>query len=225
MFNRNFAFLTVTQAVIFIALTASPTRANADAASVTEKEAPHTRNQLFLRAQLGFGRSSSKAANADTAVDVHGMGHAFSFSGGYTLRNNLAIYGQISQHGSRNPNLTIDNNGSKTTASPNTDLLVATTAVGLGITQYFSDFNLFWDASVGVGFLGVAANGDSDTTDLGPTAALSIGKEWLVGPHLGVGVSAQLHLSRVHDADAFPDGTSGHFTSTTMALGISGTYN
>lgn len=225
MFKSNFAIYTVAQLMIYLALMASPNRAAANEAFVTTQENPHAKNLLFLRGQLGLGRSSSKTSDADTAVDFHGMGHAFSFSGGFTLRNNLAVYGQISQHGSRNPSLTIDMNGSSTTAQPNTDLLLTTTAVGLGVTQYFSDFNLFWDASLGAGFLSVIANGDSDTTDLGPTAALAFGKEWILGPHLGVGVSAQLHLSRVHDSDTMPDGTGSHFTSTTMAFGISGTYN
>jgi hypothetical protein len=225
MFKRNVTIVTAASTLLFLATLANPNPAAANEATITASNDVHAKNRLFLRGQLGFGSASTTTSNADHAVDLHGMGHAFSFSAGYTFRDNFAVYGQISQHGSRNPSLTIDSDEGSETERPDQDLLLSTTALGIGITQYFSPYNLFWDASVGVGVLSLLAENDSDSTDLGPTGSLAFGKEWIIGPHLGLGLSAQLHLSRVHDADALPDGSSGHFTSRTLVIGFSGTYN
>jgi len=223
MSNRKLTFTALS--LLTLGFTALPNRASAQEATVTESGTIHGKNRLFLRAQFGMGSTSNKSTAGGESVDYHGMAHAFSFSAGFTFRNNLAIYGQFTQHGSRQPKRTIENNNGTETLYASQNMLLATGTLNIGVTQYFSPYNLYWDASVGAGSLQVIARGFNHATDLGPAASIALGKEWIMGPHLGIGVSAQLHLARTFDSDAYFSKSGGHFTSRTMVIGISGTYN
>lgn len=225
MSNAKIKNLTHAALFIVMAMMANPVEVRANEIVAQAMETPHAKGRSFFRFQLGYGRSSTKAANDDLAAEFHGMGHAFSVAGKWTPVDRFAVYGQWIQHGSRNPNLTISEGETQSTLYPKSEMILATNSLAIGATQYFTPYNLFWDASVGLGALGGVWKGGARSSDVGPGVAFSLGKEWLLNSHLGIGLSAQLHLSRVHDREALPDRTSGHFTSTTFALGVTGTYN
>jgi hypothetical protein len=223
--NTKIKNLTHAALFIFIAMAANPGEVRANEIVAQAAETPHAKGRSFFRFQFGYGRSTTSAANDDLAAEIHGTGHAFSVAGGWTPIERFAVYGQWIQHGAQNPSLTISEGDTESTLRPNSDTLMATNSLAIGATQYFTPYNLFWDASVGLGTYSAIWKGGSHTSDIGPGVSFSLGKEWLLNSRFGIGLSMHLHLSRVHDREALPDRTSGQFTSMTFAGGVTGTYN
>jgi hypothetical protein len=105
----------------------------------------------------------------------------------FTLHGRLGL-GTISE-----PSMTID--GADYEAPRGTT--VTFSLIALGLTYSLMPLNLFLTGAVGIAGIGVRDD-DDDTDDdrdevaAGPTVEFDIGKEWWIGPQLGLGLALRL---------------------------------
>lgn len=196
--------------------------ATARAQTDADALAPHARGHLFLRGQLGLGHSRSEIGGAGYHLDARGIGHAATVSVGLTVLDGVALYLGLSQHGIRKPRITVRQ---ERTVRDQADFDLFAHGVGLGVTQYFSTYNLFWDATVGLGDLTFIEGSSWEATDVGPAGRIGFGREWWLAPRFGLGLTAQLHLLRARNPTPLPGGDHGAFFTRTIVLGVTATYN
>jgi hypothetical protein len=95
--------------------------------------------------------------------------------------------------------------------------------IGPELTYYFMPSNAYVSATAGISRMSVTSNGRTYDTDPGFGSRVSLGREWWVSDHWGLGLAGHVSFSTNNDPGANGQG----YTLTTWAYGatFSATYN
>jgi len=165
-------------AAVAVVCLAAPSAAHAQ---VTE---PFTHRGIFLRLEGGGGYMNSNVSYDSASATVSGGALYGGFALGGAIAENLMLYGEIWGMGAPNPTVSI---GSSSTTANNSTLNYGGLGIGIG---YFFVSNIFLGVSVDATRLGVTdSNGDDSHSDIGGALTLTLGKQWFISDHLGLGLS------------------------------------
>ena len=199
-------------AVVALGLLAAPAVAGA------QEEGHHTHDGFFLQLDMGVGglRSTVPVTTFEDGR-ISGVARNYSIVVGGALVENLILAGHFWGASADRP-------GQRLGAQDLDDLDGSSilSALGVNLTYYFMPLNLYVSASPSFTVLGFEEDGDLDATDGGFGVRLAVGKEWWVSKNWGLGLNAQLALSRNQSSNDFdpPTWRTGWF-----GLAFSATYN
>jgi hypothetical protein len=172
---------------------------------------------FYLRAEIGGGYRSFSTEADGLAMRVSGAGGAASLLAGGTPLPNLVLLGEFSVSGLSNPTIQINERSAEAN-----DASVSLLAFGPGLIYYVMPANVSLGASVVLTRLGLKQDGEtSATTEPGIGGVVRLGKEWWVGPHMGLGLSSQCTIASMKDKSE----TAATWLGTAFTLSATLTYN
>lgn len=179
---------------------------------------------FYLRMELGVGSMNTSATVPSASMSISGLDGAFSAAIGGAVVENLIVAGELWAASATSPEIKVNDASVKTSSDVSLNLV----GIGPSVTYYLMPANVYASLTPSIARLSVrnGQSGSSGATPLGFATRLSIGKEWWVASHLGIGIAGNLHLG--FNQDEVTVGTSRtEFTWTTIAgaLAFSGTYN
>jgi hypothetical protein len=177
----------------------------------------HRHLGFYIRPELGGGFLSSSTTVGGTNISISGPATTLSLFAGYAVTENFILAGGFWGSSALSPSASVGGQS----ASTNSDTSVAHVGLGPQVTYYLMPINLYFSGSVGVGRMAVTTGGNSASTNPGFASRLSIGKEFWVSDHWGLGVS----LAGSFGTNSSSDPGSPTWTSTTGSLLFSATYN
>ena len=146
-----------------------------------------THQGLYLRVEGGLGYLHSEADFASTSATAYGGAGYLGFALGGAIAPDVVLYGEIWGMGAVNP--TYQFAGATGTLDNQT---LNYSGLGLGI-GFFTAGNVFVGISLDATRLGITDNdnGDQSRSDVGGAVTLTIGKQWWISPHWGLGFSVK----------------------------------
>lgn len=165
----------------------------------------HTHDGFLLRVTLGFGGGSTTESYRGDALGLGVTGGDIEYSGGGfrlgidvggALSSALTVHGRLSVGTLNEPSTFID--GADYDTPQGTEITAS--LLGVGLTYTIMPLNLHVAGVVGLAAISVRDD-DPDTADdqgegeAGPGAELDVGKEWWIGPQLGLGVVLRLSFA------------------------------
>jgi hypothetical protein len=168
---------------------------------------------FYIRPDLGFGYMDSN----ENGVSVHGLAGMAGVAVGGALQENSILAGHFFSSTIQNP--TVSSGGF---SSSTTDTSITMFGFGPQYTYYFMPSNVYLSTTLGLARFHSESSGSSGDSDWGFAMRLSVGKEWWVGDHWGLGAVGHLGFSTNQD----PAGSTS-YTMTTWNFGVafSATYN
>jgi hypothetical protein len=168
---------------------------------------------VHLDAGLGYTGTSANVGGAK----MSGFSGSFSAAIGGAVMENLILAGEVWGTTAFSPSVSMGG----VTVSSGSDTTFDLYGFGLNVTYYFMPANLFLSFTPSIGSVSVTTGGISGSTNSGFAAKLSLGKEWWVGDHWGLGLAAQFFFGINQDKGTDPP------TWTTVAGGLafSATFN
>lgn len=163
---------------------------------------PHQHEGLYVRVSAGAGYLN---ASAKDAANRSGLGPAFTFATGYSVRRNLLVFFEGAVAGAIEP-------------SEDTTSVVAT--FGGGLAWYFMPANIYLSGTIGANAFSIRTDAGQDWTQWGPGASVMVGKEWWVASELGIGVAGRIAVASMAD-----QGGSPRWTTTAVGISLSATFN
>jgi hypothetical protein len=178
---------------------------------------PHQEG-LYLRFSGGAGSSTSSLKIPDQRLEISGRSINFNLAAGWVVSPNLILHGTFL--GWRADKPTQDMPGKSMDSEIDQ---MSLTGIAGGATYYFMPANIFLSGCLGTGKLTY----QPDTSGLGETETgngliyeVLLGKEWLVGRNLGLG------LALVFDYHSMPDnGSEESWTGLTSAVRLTASWN
>jgi hypothetical protein len=173
----------------------------------------HRHTGLFLSMSGGVGGSVMNSSPQDTSVRTGGLNIPIQFDLGYTVRENLIIYGSFDMNTvekatiERN-NVKVDNGYGKTS--------MITSSFGVGARYYYAKFNAFGSigATINMATISVYANETDQqslhdyTSDVGMGFIAKIGKEWWISNRWALGGSFVYSLGYCPSGNLFDTKTN-----------------
>jgi hypothetical protein len=150
-------------------------------------------------------------------LSASGLAGFFSISAGGAVSENFVVSAVLYDGVIQNPTVSLSSYGSASTSGTS----VALIGFGPQLTWYFMPANLYLSAAVALTKVTLQYTGYNGSTNVGIGGRLSLGKEWWVSDHWGLGMAGQLLTSFNTDT-----GTTSP-TVTTLGFGalFSATYN
>ena len=177
----------------------------------------HRHLGFFLRADLGVSYLQSSASDGSTSLRISGPGLSAGLMFGGALSENTILAGDLWGMSALTPKVSVAASGGSSS-----DSTVQLIGYGVSLTQYFMPANVYVSVSPSLVILSTSNDKGETTssTNFGFGGRASIGKEWWVSEHWGIGVAAQFAFGVNKDKDGGP-------TWTTLAgsLAFSATWN
>jgi hypothetical protein len=169
---------------------------------------------FLIRPDLGGGYMSSTVG--DTTIS--GGAGTFGLVIGGAVQENLVLGVHLYDGVISNPNVTVSGS-----SNPTTDSQMSMFGIGPNLTYYFMPVNMYASATVALTQLNAKSGNLTGDSAVGLGTRLSLGKEWWVSEHWGLGLAG--HFS--YSANNQGDGTTNPQTISTWGLGLSfsATYN
>ena len=159
----------------------------------------HEHDGLYLRLLAGVGYLHNSASYGGVSETETGVGPTLAIAIGGVLVPNLVLYGEFSATMVSDPHF--DNGTTSGNASGVTETLAS---IGPGIA-YYLDGNMYLSGTLLFSNISYSDSNDSSNSVDGPNfgvgLGLTFGKEWWVSRDWGLGVSGQLSLSSMKDAN------------------------
>ncbi len=171
---------------------------------------------IFLNANGGLGYGIFTESSGNQTASYTGLGFQYGAKLGFSLNENIVLYGAIDGHSLSNPTFTVTN-GSATASTSTNNLTYSVFMYGAGI-GFRTDSNFFIRTTLGVAKGTLSSGIASLSTDAGFGANLNIGQEWMVSDKFGIGVAGVAHYSNVKDGTL-----SAH--QFYFGVAVSATYN
>jgi hypothetical protein len=170
---------------------------------------------FFLRPDLGFGFMSASEDSGGSTMTISGASALGGIAIGGAVSENLILAVHVFDGVAVNPDVSVSGFGSSST----TNTTLTMWGVGPELTWYVMPENIYLSGTVGFTKMTLEQGGNSGDTDWGIGARFSVGKEWWVSDHWGLGLVGHASLSSNEDP--------GGGTLRTWALGVafSATYN
>lgn len=169
----------------------------------------------FLRFWAGTGGAYSELETSQGDLKLSGTASEINFAVGGIVSPNLALHATLYGWMVNDPDAKLA--GLPADVQGDLDL----TAVGGGLTYYIMPMNLYISGTLGFGSLRLEHTPvGSSTTDVGLVIDASIGKEWWVGDHWGLGGATGFgyHSIPLEDSDR-------HWRGTSLTMRFSATMN
>jgi len=172
---------------------------------------------FFIRPDFGFGYLTSTESIGGNTATLSGFAGVAVVSIGGAVAENLIFGAHIYDAVSANPTLS---SGGTSSSTANSTL----TMVGIGpeLTYYFMPNNVYVSGTVALSRMTVSSNGNDQSSDWGLGSRVTLGKEWWVSNHWGLGLSGHISYSANNDPTA-PNGTL--MSSWAFGAAFSATYN
>jgi hypothetical protein len=169
---------------------------------------------FLIRPDLGGGYLSSTVG--DTTVS--GGAGTFGLVIGGAVQENLVLGVHLYEGVISNPSLTVSG-----TSNPTTDSQLSMFGIGPNLTYYFMPVNLYVSATVALTQLNATSGNFTADSSVGIGTRLSLGKEWWVSDHWGLGLAGNFSYSANNQSGS----TSNPQRIDTWGLGLSfsATYN
>jgi hypothetical protein len=171
---------------------------------------------FYFRPDLGVGYMAMTEPTQFGDLTISGPAGVFGLHVGGALQENIILGVHLYDAVMQNP--TVSLGGQSRTANGSQAGLFA---IGPELTVYFAPANVYVSATLALSRVTADVNGQSVSTEAGVASRVSLGKEWWVSSHWGLGLVGHLDLSRNQD------GGSGAPMMQTVAgsLAFSATYN
>ncbi|HET9598239.1 MAG TPA: hypothetical protein VFP65_21810 [Anaeromyxobacteraceae bacterium] len=174
----------------------------------------HRHLGFYFRPDLGFGFMSMSESSSFGDMKISGATGVFGLHIGGAIQENLILGFHLYDAVIVNP--TIELNGVSQTFSDATAGLVG---FGPELTYYFMPQNIYLSTTLALSKATIERNGTSGSTDTGFGARVSLGKEWWVSRHWGLGAVGHL------DFASNKDGAAGTLQTLGASIAFSATYN
>ena len=181
------------------------------AVAVVPREQIHRHVGGFLRPDLGVGYIAMRTSD-DAALN--GIAGTLGFAAGVAIAPDSILALHVWSAAVKDPSLSMA--GSSGAGSSTVTLF----AVGPEYTFYSKD-NYYFSVSPALTRITLESNGASGATNWGVGLRTSVGKEWWVGEHWGLGVVGQLSLSLNEDSGQ----NAPTWTTWATTVSFSATYN
>lgn len=171
---------------------------------------------FFIRPDIGVGYASGNESTPQGNLTISGMAGTASINIGGAVAENTIIGVHLFDAVLSNPTVTL--NGQTSSASN-----VSYTLFGIGpsFTYYFMPANIYVSGTAAITTLSATVNGQSTNAQTGWGFRTSLGKEWWVSEHWGLGVSGNLSYSANADT-----GTNAPTIGSLLgAISFSATFN
>ena len=182
--------------------------------ATSEEDGAHRHRGLFLRLEAGGGYLRSSATVDGLAGSISGPAGSLGVSLGWTLQENLSVFGHVSWSAAPSPTVSLgDSSGSQS--------LLSFLSGGPGVNYYFMPSNYYASAMVLLtGLFTTSRAGNSGSSEVGLGFKLAVGKEWWVGDRWGLGVAGQFSFGSNQD-----QGSPSHWKTISPALAFSATFD
>jgi len=173
---------------------------------------------FFIRPDLGLGYLTSSESTPLGDATISGVAGLAGVSIGGAVAENVILGAHLFDAVSSNPDVSLGGSSANTS-----DTTVTMFGIGPELTYYFMPNNIYISGTLALTRMTVSSNGNDASTDWGFGTRLTLGKEWWVSDHWGLGLSG--HVSYANNND--PDSNGGSHTMSSWAFGaaFSATYN
>jgi hypothetical protein len=175
---------------------------------------------FFIRPDLGFGYLTSSESTSAGDATISGFAGLAGVSIGGAVAENVILGAHLFDAVSSNPDVSLGGTSVKTS-----DTTVTMFGIGPELTYYFMPNNIYLSGTLALTRMTVRNNGNDASTDWGFGTRLTLGKEWWVSNHWGLGLSG--HVSYSNNNDPATNGSGNDHTLSSWAFGaaFSATYN
>ncbi len=169
---------------------------------------------LYLHADTGIGFLSSSAQD----VTVSGPSWSFGASIGGALQENLIIAADVFGMAALNPNVSVSGQSSY----PTSNYTLTLAGIGPELVYYFMPGNVYVSGTLAFTRLSESSDGtDYSSSDVGLGARFSLGKEWWINRHCGLGLAGQFMFSSNRQYGSGSD----RISSWGAGLALTGSWN
>ncbi|HEY0710004.1 MAG TPA: hypothetical protein VGG33_24540, partial [Polyangia bacterium] len=177
-----------------------------------EQPGTHEHDGFYLRILLGPGYASF---NGPSTIKLSGFGVGFALDAGGAISENLIAFGQLMVNSINDPELT----GARLNGT--VEGTFGSQGIGAGLSYYIMPMNAFVSGSLLFASLNSQLDGEEESSSEGKGIGVNLvaGKEFWVSSNWGLGIAAQMALSRVTD-DA-----DDEWTNVGFSIGMTGTFN
>jgi hypothetical protein len=183
----------------------------------------HRHFGFYIRPDLGLGYLSASEDGANgtsfTLSGLTGLG-GLAIGGAIAENNILAVH--IIDAVVTSPSISLTVNGATNSATANNGT-VNMWGIGPEYTVYYMPYNIYTSATIALTKMRLTINNNSSDTDWGLGVRASIGKEWWVSDHWGLGLVG--HVGYNSNGDPSSSGTTYTLSTWTGGLAFSATYN
>ena len=167
---------------------------------------------FYIRPDLGFGYMNSD----ENGTSVHGLAGIAGVAIGGAVQENSILAAHFFGASVSNPS--VSSGGSSFSTN---DYSMTLSGLGPQYTHYFMPANVYLSTTVALTRLRISSAGSSQDSDWGFGMRLSLGKEWWVGDHWGLGAVGHLGFSTNGD----PTTSNSSLTTWNFGIAFSATYN
>jgi len=162
---------------------AAPAAGGARSASLLGDNTINRHFGFFIRPDLGFGYLTASESAGGTTATLSGFAGVAGVSIGGAIAENLILGAHIYDAVSTNPSASV---GTSSASTSNTTLTMF--GVGPELTYYFMPNNVYVSGTLALSRMTVSSNNGDASTDWGVGSRVTLGKEWWVSNHWGLGL-------------------------------------
>jgi hypothetical protein len=184
----------------------------------------HRHFGFFIRPDLGFGYMTATEPTGSAAfgdLTVSGFSGVAGLGIGGAISENVILGVHFFDAVAANPKVSLSSGQSGTASN------VQLTMWGIGpeLTYYFMPANVYISATAGVSGVSITqtSNGRTSDTSAGFGSRVTLGKEWWVSDHWGLGLAG--HVSFSTNNDPASNGQGNTLTTWVLGAAFSATYN
>lgn len=173
---------------------------------------------LWLRLMSGPIHARLGTAGDGGATNLNGWGAAVSVAVGAAIIDDFVLYGELSGASALNPSV----QAPSSEGPGHLGIALTTLGVGGGLAYYFMPVDLYVSGAVMLAQARAVERSSErllGRTAWGPATAFSVGKEWWLSDHFGLGVALRADLASL--ADAGGSGVTWHSVGLSAALSLS----
>jgi len=172
---------------------------------------------FYFRPDLGFGYMSMTETTSQGDMKISGGAGVFGLHVGGAIQENLILGFHLYDAVITNPTLELGG-----TSVSTTNVTAGLVGFGPELTYYFMPQNIYLSTTLALSKATIEQDGNSGSTETGFAARVSLGKEWWVSSHWGLGLVGHLDFATNKDG-----GGAGAGTLQTLgaSLAFSATYN
>jgi hypothetical protein len=173
---------------------------------------------FFIRPDFGFGYHSSSESTSAGDATISGFAGLAGVSIGGAVAENVILSAHIYDAVGTNPSVSL---GGSSASTSNASLTMF--GIGPELTYYFMPNNVYLSGTVALTRMTFNSNGNDASSDWGVGSRVTLGKEWWVSNHWGLGLSG--HVSYAANNDPASNGNGNLMSSWAFGAAFSATYN
>ena len=199
---------------------------SANICSYSQEKKPYEvkHSGFFVRGTAGLGsltitESINSSSMGKIDFEINGMSYDFTLKAGYSVIDNLQLYGVFSTNVIPDPTYLINNSEVKTIGSSSVSL----SRYGAGATYYLMPENIYASFDVTTGQNEIEISREKSSSQRGLIFTFGLGKEWMVAKKWGIGGALYFFTGSVDDEPY--EGQTPQIGNTGFGLVFSVTYN